>query len=78
MSSQSHRQSLITETKKKERHDYEKEDLYVLLPYLSAYMGHAHLEDTAYYIHLLPEKLRKSSTIDWTVFERLLPEVDYE
>ena len=56
----------------------EKEDLYVLLPYLSAYMGHAHLEDTAYYIHLLPDKLRKSSTIDWTVFERLLPEVDYE
>ena len=56
----------------------EKEDLYSLLPYLSEYMGHTHLEDTAYYIHLLPEKLRKSASIDWSIFEQLLPEVDYE
>ena len=56
----------------------EKEDLYSLLPYLSEYMGHAQLEDTAYYIHLLPEKLRKSASIDWSIFEQLLPEVDYE
>ncbi len=56
----------------------EKEDLYALLPYLSAYMGHAHLEDTAYYIHLLPEKLRRTAVIDWKVFEQLLPEVGNE
>ncbi len=56
----------------------EKEDLYSLLPYLSEYMGHAHLEDSAHYIHLLPEKLRKSASIDWSIFEQLLPEVDYE
>jgi len=56
----------------------EKEDLYALLPYLSAYMGHAQLEDTAYYIHLLPEKLRRTSSIDWERFEQYFPEVDYE
>ena len=36
-----------------------------LLPYLSAYMGHSELTSTLYYIHLLPEKLRKSKGIDW-------------
>lgn len=56
----------------------EKEDLYALLPYLCAYMGHSQLKDTAYYIHLLPEKLRKTASIDWNAFEQLLPEVEYE
>lgn len=56
----------------------DKEDLYALLPYLSSYMGHAQLADTAYYIHLLPEKLRKTASVDWKAFEQLLPEVDYE
>ena len=36
-----------------------------LLPYLSAYMGHSELTSTLYYVHLLPEKLRKSKGIDW-------------
>lgn len=39
-----------------------------LLPYLSAYMGHAELTSTLYYIHLLPEKLRKANGIDWQKF----------
>ena len=39
-----------------------------LLPYLSAYMGHAELTSTLYYIHLLPEKLRKAKGIDWQKF----------
>lgn len=51
------------------------EDLYAVLPYLSAYMGHACFEDTAYYIHLLPERLVKSSSIDWARFVSLIPEV---
>ena len=41
-------------------------------------MGHAHLEDTAYYIHLLPEKLMRTAAIDWETFEQLLPEVGNE
>lgn len=45
------------------------------LPYLSAYMGHAHFSDTAYYIHLLPEKLVRSAAIDWSRFSDLIPEV---
>jgi len=53
-----------------------KVDLYAMLPYLSTYMGHARLEDTAYYIHLLPEKLTKSSSIDWNAFQNLFPEAD--
>ncbi len=33
----------------------EGEDLLNILPYMSAYMGHSSFEETAYYIHLLPE-----------------------
>jgi len=57
----------------------EKTDLTARLPYLSAYMGHTHFSDTAYYIHLLPEHLVRSSAIDWSRFPALLPEVvEYE
>lgn len=57
----------------------EKADLYVMLPYLSIYMGHANLSDTTYYIHLLPEKLLKTTAIDWDKFQKLIPGVsDYE
>lgn len=34
------------------------EDLYAMLPYLRAYIGHRHFSSTAYYIHLLPERLK--------------------
>lgn len=50
-------------------------DLYAKLPYLSAYMGHTHFSDTAYYIHLLPENLVRSTAIDWSHFSDLIPEV---
>ena len=50
-------------------------DLNAKLPYLSAYMGHTHFSDTAYYIHLLPENLIRSSAVDWTHFSALIPEV---
>lgn len=50
-------------------------DLYAKLPYLSAYMGHTHFSDTAYYIHLLPENLIRSAAIDWSHFSDLVPEV---
>lgn len=51
------------------------EDLYSMLPYLSAFMGHSTFSATAYYIHLLPERLTKTPAIDWQAFEDLLPEV---
>lgn len=54
----------------------EKRDLYVMLPYLSAYMGHSCLSSTAYYIHLLPENLAKSPGVDWEALNALIPEVD--
>ena len=50
-------------------------DLNAKLPYLSAYMGHTHFSDTAYYIHLLPENLIRSVVIDWSRFSDLIPEV---
>jgi len=53
----------------------EGRDLYTWLPYLSAYMGHSDFSHTAYYIHLLPEKLVKTSAIDWARFSNLIPEV---
>jgi integrase len=53
----------------------EKQDLNAMLPYLQAYMGHENLAGTAYYIHLLPEKLVKSPGIDWAPLHELIPEV---
>lgn len=53
----------------------EGRDLYTWLPYLSAYMGHSQFSHTAYYIHLLPERLVKTSAIDWARFSNLIPEV---
>lgn len=40
-------------------------DVMGLLPFLSSYMGHSELESTLYYVHLLPDRIRKSSGIDW-------------
>ena len=42
-----------------------------LLPYLSAYMGHSELTSTLYYVHLLPENLRRSKGVDWDRLSRI-------
>ncbi len=51
-------------------------DLDNCLPYLSAYMGHAHFEHTAYYIHLVPEYFPQMAKMDLGRFAELLPEVE--
>jgi len=53
----------------------EGKDLYAMLPYLSAYMGHEHFSQTAYYIHLLPENLINSPGVDWNAIDDVNPEV---
>ena len=53
----------------------EGRDLMVMLPYLRAYMGHDKIEETAYYIHILPENLIKSPAIDWKKFNDMFSEV---
>lgn len=53
----------------------EGKDLYNLIPYMSAYMGHAHFDETMYYIHLLPDKLTDSKSIDWEKMNNAIPEV---
>lgn len=53
----------------------EGRELSTWLPYLSAYMGHAQFAQTAYYIHLLPERLVQTAAIDWARFDDLIPEV---
>lgn len=50
-------------------------DLYSLLPKLRVYMGHASLEQTLYYVHLLPDRLRASAAIDWNTLDAIIPEV---
>lgn len=40
-------------------------DAMSLLPALSAYLGHAELSSTLYYVHLLPDRLRASAGVDW-------------
>ena len=52
------------------------ENLENKLPYLQAYMGHTDISQTAYYVHLLPDKLQKNLTIDWTHMNSIIPEVD--
>ena len=61
----------------KRLHDWmdEKIDFYTMLPYLSSYMGHSDFSSTAYYIHLLPQRLKDSPAINWGVLENLIPEV---
>lgn len=54
----------------------DEKDLYTFLPYLSAYMGHSGYSETAYYIHLLPERLIKTQSIDWEKFNAFIPEVE--
>lgn len=54
----------------------EGKDLHAMLPYLSAYMGHAQLSDTYYYIHLVPGLLEELSGFDFSAAESLLPEVE--
>ena len=46
--------------------------------YLSAYMGHAQISDTYYYIHLVPGLFERMSGFDYTMSEMLLPEVKYD
>jgi integrase len=52
-------------------------DVNCMLPYLSRYMGHSSLENTDYYLHLVPEFFHIfSDKVRPT--EALLPEVDYD
>lgn len=53
----------------------EGRNLYAMLPYLRAYMGHERFEDTAYYIHILPERLLTSPGVDWDKLDLIIPEV---
>lgn len=46
-------------------------DVMELMPYLSSYMGHSELSSTFYYIHLIPEKLRRSENINWAMLEQI-------
>jgi integrase len=56
----------------------EGKDVMAQLPYLSAYMGHAQLRDTYYYIHFVPELFAVMSGSDFSKYEQLLPEVEWD
>ena len=49
----------------------EGKDLYAMIPYLKAHMGHLHYSSTVYYIHLLPTRLLDSSNIDWQELDQI-------
>lgn len=51
-------------------------DINSRLPYLQTYMGHNHIESTAYYIHLLPENISKSPTIAWNKMGEIFPRAE--
>ena len=54
-----------------------RNDVMALLPYLSAYMGHSKISSTFYYIHLLPQRLRESSGIEWDALDEIYREEDH-
>ena len=49
----------------------EGRDAMRLLPALSAYVGHSELTSTLYYVHLLPERLRRSPGVDWDLLDEI-------
>ena len=49
-------------------------DLHALLPYLSAYLGHATYAQTAYYFHLVPEYFTQNG-LNIDSFSGTIPEV---
>lgn len=53
----------------------EGKDNHAMLPYLMRYMGHANLESTYYYIHLIPDFFPQYSNLVAST-EDLIPEVD--
>lgn len=53
----------------------EGEDIDACLAYLSEYMGHSHLSDTAYYIHLVPEFFPQMAELGFQTRAEILPEV---
>ena len=57
------------------RWSHEGKDVYAMLPYLMRYMGHASLESTYYYIHLIPDYFPQYSSLT-SATEALLPEVE--
>jgi len=50
-------------------------DLYTVLPYLSAYMGHGNITETFYYIHLVPGMLETMSGFKYESMSEIFPKV---
>ena len=57
------------------RWSVEGKDVHAMLPYLMRYMGHASLESTYYYIHLIPDYFPQYSALAAST-EDLIPEVE--
>lgn len=53
----------------------EGKNVHAMLPYLMRYMGHASLESTYYYIHLIPDYFPQYSALSAST-EALIPEVE--
>ncbi|MBQ3746570.1 MAG: tyrosine-type recombinase/integrase [Kiritimatiellae bacterium] len=51
-------------------------DIYAKIPYLRAYMGHALLSSTMYYVHIIPSSLVGSRSIDWKQINNVIPELE--
>jgi integrase/recombinase XerD len=48
------------------------------LPYLSLYLGHAHLTETDYYLHLVPEFFPVVKEKSRAHGANIIPEVDHD
>ena len=54
----------------------EGRNIYAMMTYLRAYMGHEDFSETAYYIHILPENLLHSPGVDWNSLDKIGPGVE--
>lgn len=53
----------------------EGKDIHTMMPYLSAYMGHAKVSETYYYIHLVPGMHEEMSNFRYESAEDIFPKV---
>ena len=59
-----------------ERWMHEGTDVNIMLPYLSAYMGHAGIESTLYYVHTSPDFMDSYADLAAKTANTVIPETD--
>ena len=49
-----------------------------IMPYLSRFLGHSSISQTAYYFSLVPDLFEDIRTLESKFYQNLLPDLDWE